>query len=75
MAYSHGDVQATPYCGSVKQSDKERHRLLSVGVAASFPLAQVRVRDGDVNERSSRELTRRGRLSSSTRPFRHRGLA
>ena len=46
MVYSHGDVQAPPYYGSVKQSDKERHRLLSAGIAVSNGMFQVRVRDG-----------------------------
>ena len=55
-----------------------------VSCSSSFPSTKNRTLsvDGDVNERSSRELpvARRGRLSSSTRPFRrriggHRGLA
>jgi hypothetical protein len=50
MVYSHRDVKASPYGRSVEQPDEERHRLLSVGVAASNATFQVRVRDGVVVE-------------------------
>jgi hypothetical protein len=50
MVYSHGDVHATRYYGSVVQSDEERHRLLSVGAAVSNGMFQVRVRDGVIVE-------------------------
>ena len=53
--YSEGEstpmgVQAPPYCGGVEQPEEERNRLLSVEVAFSKTVFQVRVCDGVIVE-------------------------